>query len=1250
MKLIIMLLAVGVVVMLLTITATSVAGQLNEFNKAQTDGLQFNVSLYSTLEFMSFPSSQQTAQDALLNFQLVSIGGVDFLKSFQPPFVLTGVQVHTLGFWKGCIIDDGNMDLRVAYHTSGNLGNNRVLVVGGVTFSNDSFHLLPHNYILSVEEDSISGDYYCQWARHEAENTPIPRFGHSMVPHPYTKGFFVHGGCDEVGGRVREVVFLSFISCKHQTSDLHYYSPSANRWEAIELQSSLPPLSFHQLGFHDSNILYMFAGWTNSASIHQNRKMFFVELPTTFKNYNSTISFPLIAGIVDGYIHDTSRSRGQIDVHESRYILYFFTSLQQPNRQLEVWKGTITKTANASYLHSWSNLDRVSRFHYPGSSIELSNSFFLGGGFAFRSSKDGFGVLSGVLINSALGTPAPNWITAVAAGDESIAINGFVIRTQPGARTFAQVAKLSENEFLVTGGLNSGPRNSNFVFKMVDPSFPSGTPVVHITTNLPEISLARGAHCLVPIDDNQILVAGGVVDFVASPRLTDAIYFKDTRDAQSIERHGYNSLPIQGQTCFNLDGFVFSVGGRNVGAARNMASVTSDGNLAFASIWNNQTGWSECAVRGYHFSLSFGSAAVLVVPNTSPPRKVVLYYGGYNSAAEFPTPLDSLLMVSCEVPWAECRCADLRVQEIEKNPNLMWPPAKISSCMVPMGLHQLVLNGGHFDGTPQPEVFTLTLRSDSSIVWEKMLGENGFPVTHPTKGFGYACFSYKRHMVTLGGTSRGHIFNDIHLMKPTCNLGHGVLEGNFLNSTCEPCPINSYRNSFFDDTCVLCGDGVQRAVGSIGDTQQSCTTCVGGYCGFGADRCEVSREFKAICICSYFYDGMFCDRLKTTLVVRVVAIPLALIALVLLIYLWYRRYSLLRQKELVHKQLVDETTAELHELHSSWEISVDDVDFIKQIGAGGFGSVWLAKWLVIDQEVAVKKLQLGVWNNVDKDLFLAEINFMKSIKHRNIVYFHGANLDGGDPFIVMEYAARGSLANVIQDTEVIITASLRLSFMKDAADGMDYLHTLSPPRVHGDLKSFNLLVTSSWVVKVADFTTSRRATSHLKKDEANTKKNTPVVLTAMNNATFTSHKNYNLVAKTSTQGTLQWCAPEVLRSDVRTLSVDVYSFGIVMWEVLERDLPFKEYGFSAPLVNAIVEEDKRPEVSSENELVFPTYVSLMRECWDPLPRQRPSFLEVKLRLGQCRTYGGDESGHALADEEDSDGDQSTDELLGNTSV
>lgn len=145
----------------------------------------------------------------------------------------------------------------------------------------------------------------------------------------------------------------------------------------------------------------------------------------------------------------------------------------------------------------------------------------------------------------------------------------------------------------------------------------------------------------------------------------------------------------------------------------------------------------------------------------------------------------------------------------------------------------------------------------------------------------------------------------------------------------------------------------------------------------------------------------------------------------------------------------------------------------------------------------------------------------------------------------------------------------------DVAKGMNCLHTSVPTIVHRDLKSPNLLVDKNWTVKVCDFGLSR-----------------------LKHSTFLSSK--------STAGTPEWMAPEVLRNEPSNEKCDVYSFGVIFWELATLRMPWSGMN-PMQVVGAVGFQDRRLEISSS---VDPLVARIIWECWQKEPSLRPSFAQL----------------------------------------
>eukprot|EP01133_Synstelium_polycarpum_P017737 gene17737-21148_t len=234
-----------------------------------------------------------------------------------------------------------------------------------------------------------------------------------------------------------------------------------------------------------------------------------------------------------------------------------------------------------------------------------------------------------------------------------------------------------------------------------------------------------------------------------------------------------------------------------------------------------------------------------------------------------------------------------------------------------------------------------------------------------------------------------------------------------------------------------------------------------------------------------------------------------------------------------------------------WEVPFSELVLGMRIGRGGYGQVFRGSWR--GTEIAVKMLFNDNMNPKLLSDLRKEVDLLCKLRHPNIVLFMGACTEPEHPCIVTEYLVRGSLANLLLDETVQMDWGVRLQL------GLD-------------LKTDNLLVDDSWQVKVADFGL----------------------------ATVKSHT----FAKTMC-GTTGWVAPEVLAEEGYTEKADVYSFAIVLWELLTRLIPY-----AGKNTMQVVRSIDRGERLSIPDWCPATYASLINRCWETDPAHRPSFPEI----------------------------------------
>jgi len=212
-----------------------------------------------------------------------------------------------------------------------------------------------------------------------------------------------------------------------------------------------------------------------------------------------------------------------------------------------------------------------------------------------------------------------------------------------------------------------------------------------------------------------------------------------------------------------------------------------------------------------------------------------------------------------------------------------------------------------------------------------------------------------------------------------------------------------------------------------------------------------------------------------------------------------------------------------------------------------------------------------------KSNFICEMRHLSTLRHPCITTVMGAVIDKKEePMLVMEYMDYGSLYDILHNDTMPFEGDLLLPILRDIAQGIRFLHAAEPQVIHGDLKAANILVDSNFRAKVADFGLSQKRE---------------------NGAT----------------GTPFWMAPELLRGESEnTAASDVYSFGIILYEVYSRNDPYSGEHL-LEVINEIIDTDvmKRPIVP---DVIPPMVGNMMEECLLDDPDARPTFMEMDLRL------------------------------------
>ncbi|KAG8379366.1 hypothetical protein BUALT_Bualt07G0081100 [Buddleja alternifolia] len=326
------------------------------------------------------------------------------------------------------------------------------------------------------------------------------------------------------------------------------------------------------------------------------------------------------------------------------------------------------------------------------------------------------------------------------------------------------------------------------------------------------------------------------------------------------------------------------------------------------------------------------------------------------------------------------------------------------------------------------------------------------------------------------------------------------------------------------------------------------------------------------------------------------------------------------------------------------EIPWEDITLGERIGLGSYGEVYRGDWH--GTEVAVKKFLDQDLTGESLEEFKSEVRIMKRVRHPNVVLFMGAVTRPPNLSIITEFLPRGSLYRLIHRPNNQIDERRRLRMALDAARGMNYLHNCSPVIVHRDLKSPNLLVDKNWVVKVCDFGLSRMKHSTFLSSRSAAGTHTVILfclllclcigycscfhfledsLIAVGPITlrplemFACHVSpsekvvcCDLWFEDKFKSTVpaEWMAPEVLRNEPSNEKCDVYSFGVILWELCTLQQP---WGGMNPMqvVGAVGFQHRRLDIPDNMD---PVVADIIRKCWQTDPKLRPSFAEIMAAL------------------------------------
>ena len=326
---------------------------------------------------------------------------------------------------------------------------------------------------------------------------------------------------------------------------------------------------------------------------------------------------------------------------------------------------------------------------------------------------------------------------------------------------------------------------------------------------------------------------------------------------------------------------------------------------------------------------------------------------------------------------------------------------------------------------------------------------------------------------------------------------------------------------------------------------------------------------------------------------------------------------------------------------ASWSISECDVVKVQKLGEGSFGEVWEGRLRSGGQKVAIKILFAGAVDGdgdaIDPSAaedFRKECSALKRVDSPHLLKFVGfGTTECGPGFIVTELMSGGSLEDVLHDPKQDLPWHLRVAIGLQVALGMEHLH--AKYMMHRDLKSPNVLLDQNLKAKVCDFGLSRLARPT--RDYVVHSPFTGVTQLLPHADTADIHGGPPALSvsqiavsilgacgtMTKAAGSLLWMAPEVFRGDQSyTKAVDVYSFGVLLWELATRKTPWEDEFASDQMtffngLNRALQTGRRPGIPDSVLADHGVFVSVIQRCWGGDPADRPTFSETVKDLAEC---------------------------------
>ncbi|XP_056020253.1 atrial natriuretic peptide receptor 2-like [Ostrea edulis] len=351
------------------------------------------------------------------------------------------------------------------------------------------------------------------------------------------------------------------------------------------------------------------------------------------------------------------------------------------------------------------------------------------------------------------------------------------------------------------------------------------------------------------------------------------------------------------------------------------------------------------------------------------------------------------------------------------------------------------------------------------------------------------------------------------------------------------------------------------------------SVCGDGFCQAEEERCSTCPHDCGKCPLTSVQIGIIASFVVTCVIV----------VIGFLTVIQYQRRKLLFDESWIipySKLVINNNTMLFNSFISRISLKYGEDD----ISTGQTGMQVFAQTAKLDGKVVAVK-NINKYNFILSKTLRLEVKEIRELRHHNLCQFVGACVEVPHVCILMDYCAKGALADVIQNDEIPLAWSFRFSFSSDIAHGMEYLH--SHGIIHGRLNSSNCVVDDRWSVKITDYGLPLLRKHDFKSDEMT--------------SDFQSRQRH------------VYCAPEVGGAfPVFTKLSDVYAYGIVLIEIANRSEPYGDEDLTTlpphwkpplPKLKGDKEEDNCPSPTA--------FCALIDECLDSRASERPTFGNIR---------------------------------------